>query len=139
MRPDWIPFDPAQGWLERYVRSHGGVAGSIHSCDGIALHLMAALAIPDPVLESILVVPRGKGLAGVAFAERRSIVSLSLEAEHRRGRGDAPGASAAIPVLDDYGDVRAVVGIAFANPRSLAPGDLEALSRSASLLIEATT
>lgn len=126
-------------WLQNFVLEHGGVAGTVHTREGDVLTLSAALDIPPPVAEKTRVIPKGKGMAGLAWSRDQIVSTCDLQADQT---GDVqPGAkavgaraAAAIPVHDGAGGVRAVVGIAFQDERDLSPAELEALSRAAESL-----
>jgi hypothetical protein len=126
-------------WLQQFLSAHGGVAGTVHVREGEALALAAAVNIPPPVVDKTRTIPRGKGMAGLAW-ERNDVVSTcNLKTDQT---GDVqPGARAvdaqgavAIPVRDAAGAVRAVVGIAYHGDRSFTPAELDALTRAASSL-----
>jgi hypothetical protein len=117
---------PIQAWLESFVTAHGGVAGTVHLRRGEDLELAAAHNIPPPVVAAVQQVPRGKGMAGLAQVEKKPVQTCNLKTDDS-GRVK-PGARAvdaqagvALPVLDAAGEVRAVVGIAFAGAGELAP------------------
>ncbi len=132
--------DPqATSWLERFVRDHGGVAGTVHRRRGEVLELAAAHNIPEPVRRVTAIVPRGKGMAGLALERNEPVSTCNLKTDQS---GDVrPGARAvdaqaavALPVRDARGEVRAVVGIAFAGERDLEPAELTALLEAAAQL-----
>ena len=88
------------------------------------LTLAAAVNIPPPVMEIVRQVPRGKGMAGLAFEHDEPISTCNIK-DDSTGRV-RPGAKAvnaqaavAFPVHDAQGAVRAVVGIAYAENREL--------------------
>lgn len=126
-------------WLARFVSAQGGVAGTVHRREGDVLTLAAALNIPPPVLDKTRVIPRGKGMAGLAWERNDVVATCNLKTD---GSGDVqPGAKAvnaqgavAIPVHDGSGALRAVVGVAFAEDRDFSAGELAALARSAEAL-----
>ena len=126
-------------WLQQFLSTHGGVAGTVHVRDGDALALAAAVNIPPPVLDKTRVIPKGKGMAGLAW-ERNDVVSTcNLKTDQT---GDVqPGARAvdaqaavAIPVRDAAGAVRAVVGIAFIGDRDFSAAELDGFARAAARL-----
>lgn len=131
--------DQAASWLERFVRDHGGVAGTVHVRSGEILELAAAHNIPEPVRRVTATVPRGKGMAGLALERNQPVSTCNLKTDQS---GDVrPGARAvdaqaavALPVRDARGEVRAVVGIAFAGERDLAEAELTALLEAAARL-----
>ena len=126
-------------WLQQFLSTHGGVAGTVHVRQGEVLSLAAAVNIPPPVVQKTRLIPKGKGMAGLAW-ERNDVVSTcNLKTDQT---GDVqPGARAvdaqaavAIPVRDAAGSVRAVVGIAFLGDRDFGPAELDAFARAASAL-----
>jgi L-methionine (R)-S-oxide reductase len=131
-----------QAWLETFVRSNGGAAGTVHAVsadDTDRLELVASLNIPPKVVELTRVIPRGKGMAGLALERGRPVSTCNLAADET---GDVrPGAKAvdaraavALPVRTADGQVRGVVGIAYADERTLGDDELEELTRSAATL-----
>ena len=131
---------PTQLWLEDFVRNSGGVAGTVHRREASdMLALAAAVNIPPPVQEIVRQVPRGKGMAGLAFDQDEPISTCNIK-DDSTGRV-RPGAKAvnaqaavAFPVHDAQGAVRAVVGIAYAETRELKQSELDDLAAKASSL-----
>ena len=128
-------------WLERFLAQQAATSGTIHLVRDGGLRLAAAVNIPPAVQQVVAWVPNGKGMAGLALERREPILTCNLK-EDRTGNVK-PGAKAvdaraavAIPVDDEAGNVRAVVGIAFLEERDFSSGDLEQLQRSASTLPE---
>jgi L-methionine (R)-S-oxide reductase len=130
-----------QTWLESFVRTHGGAAGTVHLVaddDSTRLELAASLNIPPKVVEVTRVIPRGKGMAGLALERQAPVSTCNLATDTT---GDVrPGAKAvdaraavALPVRG-AGGVRAVVGIAYADERTLTDADLERLGTAAASL-----
>lgn len=132
--------DPVQAFLETFIRSNQGIAGTVHRRSAADdLELIASLNIPPPVLTIVARVPRGKGMAGLAF-ERNAFISTCNIKTDTTGQV-RPGARAvdaqaavALPVHDGQGQVRAVVGIAFREEKILSDDDLAALGRAAEAL-----
>ena len=116
-----------QQWLKQFLEEHQAVAGTVHRLDKEAqvLHLEAAVNIPPKVQEATRVIPRGKGMAGLALERHEPVSTCNLAADE--GNPDVrPGARAvdaaaavALPVEDAGGEVRAVVGIAYASERPI--------------------
>jgi len=113
-----------QAFLETLLRNVDGVAGTVHEQRGEDLYLTAAQNIPPPVIAIVTHVPHGKGMAGVAQVSKQPVQTCNLQTDD----SDAikPGAKAvnaqaaiAVPVLDEDGGVRAVVGVAWADEREL--------------------
>ena len=132
-----------QDWLEQFLAAHGAVAGTVHIRNGENLTLSASVNIPPPVLEKTRVIPKGKGMAGLAWERDEVVSTCNLKTD---ATGDVrPGAkavdaraAAAIPVHDAAGALRAVVGIAFMDDRDLSPADHDAFAQSASALPAST-
>jgi L-methionine (R)-S-oxide reductase len=126
-------------WLRRFVSDHGGVAGTVHTRTDDVLTLAASLNIPPPVVQKTRVIPKGKGMAGLAWSRDQIVSTCDLKADQT---GDVqPGAkavdaqaAAAIPVHDDSGGLRAVVGIAFMGERDFTPSELAAFANAAESL-----
>lgn len=126
-------------WLQQFIVTHGGVAGTVHRRSGDVLTLAASHNIPPPVVEKTRVIPRGKGMAGLAWERDQIVSTCDLKSDQT---GDVqPGAravnaqgAAAIPVHDPVGALRAVVGIAFATDRDFTSSELAQLTRAAEAL-----
>lgn len=108
-----------QIWLESLIREVGGVAGTVHVQRDRDLYLTAAHNIPPQVLAVVAHVPHGKGMAGLAQTKKGPVQTCNLRTDS--GSGIKPGARAvnaqaaiAAPVLNPAGDVRAIVGVAWA-------------------------
>lgn len=133
----------SQDWLKNFLEGQGGVAGSVHQVakhgGGEVLELIAAINLPPPVVEKTRLIPKGKGMAGLAWERDRAVSTCNLQTD---GSGDVrPGARAvgaqaavAIPVHDAGGSLRAVVGIAFRGERDFSDDDLRAFEREAKAL-----
>ena len=113
--------DPVADWLRRFLDRHGGSSGTVHVIEGDALHLAAAVNIPQKVQDVTRVIPRGRGMAGLAWERGKPVSTCNLKDDTT---GDVrPGAKAvdamaavAFPVGTP---VRAVVGIAWHEERDL--------------------
>jgi hypothetical protein len=133
------PESAEQAWLREYLRSFQGAAGTVHVREGDELVLAAAVNIPAPLQQIVRRIPRGKGMAGLAFEQDAPISTCNVKDDATgRVRPGArlvdAGAGVALPVHDAAGRVRAVVGIAFAQERELSETELAALGRSAASL-----
>jgi len=128
-----------QAWLEAFLAQHGGVAGSVHCLRGDWLVLTAQVRLPPPVVEKTRQIPKGKGMAGLAWERERVVSTCNLKTDQS---GDVrPGAKAvdagaalAIPVRDAAGGVRAVVGIAFAGAREMSSEEQAEFEQAAQAL-----
>jgi L-methionine (R)-S-oxide reductase len=126
-------------WLQQFVSAQGGVAGTVHLRTGDVLTLSASLNIPPPVIQKTQVIPKGKGMAGLAWSRNQIVSTCDLKTDET---GDVrPGAkavnaqaAAAIPVHDASGQLRAVVGIAFMDERDFGAAELAAFARAAQSL-----
>ena len=133
------PVTTCQHWLEQFLATHGGVSGTVHLRDGDTLTLAAAVRIPEPVLAIVRRIDKGKGMAGLAFSRNQPVDTCNLQTDRS---GDVrPGARAvdaqaavALPVHDRQGEVRAVVGIAYAGEHTLSQPELARLQRAAEAL-----
>jgi len=110
--------DTDQLWLEAFIAAHDGLAGTVHRQDGDDLRLSAALNIPPPVLTAVALVPRGKGMAGLAQVRARPVQTCNLQEDvsgqiNPMAKLVGGQAAIALPLVRDDGSVRAVVGIAF--------------------------
>lgn len=126
--------------LAAILKQFAADSGTVHlmGSDG-QLYLVAAIGIPEAVLERVGVVPVGKGMAGLA-AERREPVNLcNLQTDMS---GDAqPGAKAtglqgsiALPMM--MGDrVAGVLGVANHGERIFTDDDVARLLAAASALM----
>ena len=128
-----------ENWLRQYVEAHGGVAGSVHLRQGDALVLKTAFNLPPPVVAATRTIPKGKGMAGLAWERERPVTTCNLKTDET---GDVrPGAKAvdaqgavALPVRDAQGQIRAVVGIAFARECDFTDEQLSELASAAATL-----
>jgi L-methionine (R)-S-oxide reductase len=129
-----------QSWLETFIRTHNGIAGSVHRRSGPdELALVATVNIPEPVKKVVATVPRGKGMAGLALERNAAISSCNIQSDStgqvRPGaRAVNAQAAVALPVQNPDGEVRAVVGIAFAGERTITDSELQELADAASSL-----
>jgi hypothetical protein len=128
-----------EAWLRQWLTQNGGVAGTVHLRQGDDLVLTAAVNIPPPVVEIVKLVPKGKGMAGLAFERNSPVSTCNIKTD---SSGDVrPGAKAvnanaavAIPIHDARGEVRGVVGIAYMGEREMAGSELSRLTSEAEAL-----
>lgn len=128
-----------QKWLESFIARHDGVAGTVHVQRGEDLYLTAAHNIPPQVIAIVAHVPHGKGMAGVAQVKKEPVQTCNLQTDDTGNI--KPGAKAvdaqaaiALPVLDDLGEVRAVVGIAWNKEGEIGPAQEQAMMKLAAAL-----
>lgn len=123
-------------WLTEFLRAHGGVAGTVHRV--VAADLMeldAAVNIPPPVQAATAKIPIGKGMAGIAMAEDRPVSTCNLKEDQTGAvkpgaKAVGAGAAVAFPIHDPAGKVRAVIGIAWQEPRDLPDAELRAIQQA---------
>lgn len=128
-----------EAWLHGYVQHNGGVAGTVHLRGEEQLELRAALNIPPKVADVVRLIPKGKGMAGLAWERDEPVHTCNLKAD---ASGDVrPGAKAvnanaavAIPIHDDKGQIRGVVGIAYMGERAMTDAELKLLREQAERL-----
>lgn len=136
--------EAATQWLEAFLTARGAVSGTVHRRRGgdageDALELVAAVRIPETVIAVTRTIPRGRGMAGLAWERGHAVSTCNLTTDTT---GDVrPGAkavdakaAAAIPVFDARGELRAVVGIAWNDERDLDEATLATLTESAATL-----
>jgi L-methionine (R)-S-oxide reductase len=135
------PNPGQQAWLERYLSAHGGIAGTVHIYDAASdlLVLSAWLNIPPPVVNITRTIPKGKGMAGLAW--ERSVPVQTCNLQQTTSPDVRPGAKAvnaqaavAIPVASAEGALRAVVGIAFLGEREIEAEEMNRLTSAAAEL-----
>ena len=103
------------------------------------MELAASVRLPPPVLEKTRQIPKGKGMAGLAWERNRVVSTCNLKTDTS---GDVrPGAKAvdagaalAIPVRGAQGELRAVLGIAFAGQREMSEAEQAEFERAAQAL-----
>ena len=128
-----------QDWLEAFISQHDGFAGTVHVQRGADLYLTAARNIPPQVLAIVAHVPHGKGMAGMAQVQKTPVQTCNLQTDETGNI--KPGAKAvdaqaavALPVLDEAGEVRAVVGIAWSKEGEIGPAEEQAMMNLAASL-----
>jgi putative methionine-R-sulfoxide reductase with GAF domain len=122
-------------WLQDLLREFSCQTGTIHRStpDGTHLTLVAQIGVPDVLLDKILLIPFGKGIAGAA-AERRAPVELCNLQQDLGGvaRPDARqtqvSGSLAVPIFSRDGEkVLGVLGIGMATPHDFSCDEQQAL------------
>ena len=128
-----------QQWLESLIAQLDGVAGTVHVQRGDDLYLTAAHNIPPQVVAIVAHVPHGKGMAGVAQVKKQAVQTCNLQTDETGNI--KPGAKAvdaqaaiALPVLDETGAVRAVVGIAWTREGEIGTDETESMMNLAATL-----
>jgi hypothetical protein len=113
----------------------------VHLRQGELLKLESSVNIPPPVVKVTDIIPKGKGMAGLAWERDEVVATCNLKSDDS---GDVrPGAKAvdaqaalAIPVRGADG-LRAVVGIAFMGERNFSDQELQAFETAAASLPDA--
>jgi hypothetical protein len=128
-------------WLRDHLARHKAVAGTVHVVEGDHLALAAAVNIPPKVQELTATIPLGKGMAGLAWQHDKPIQTCNLK-EDTSG-AVKPGAKAvdaraavALPVHDQSGTIRAIVGLAWMDERELSQDEIATIARDAATLPE---
>lgn len=137
----YVPGVATEAWLKNFLSDHGGIAGTVHLLQGDLLKLASSVNIPPPVVKVTDTIPKGKGMAGLAWERDEVVATCNLKSDNS---GDVrPGAKAveaqaalAIPVKTASGALRAVVGIAFMGERDFSEQELEAFQTAAASLPE---
>lgn len=126
-------------WLHAFLDRHGAASGTVHLRDMSAdLELVAACNIPPHIVALIQSIPKGKGMAGLAWERNQPISTCNIKTDTS---GDirpvaktiAAQAAVALPVHHD-GEVVGIVGIAFSDERALSNDDLLSLNAEAELV-----
>jgi hypothetical protein len=136
-RSDLFGAEDPQRWLESWLRRNGGVAGTVHRVvEPDVLEVVAHQQIPAAVLEATRRIPKGKGMAGLAWARETPVQTCDLQSDSsgdvRPGaRAVDAGAAVALPVSAG-GRVIGVVGIAFARSGDLSVDEIRSLAADAS-------
>ncbi len=113
-------------WLEEALSQVGAVAGTVHLRSGEQLELAAAVGIPPPVVGLVMVIPKGKGMAGLAWVRGQPVSTCNLRSDPTAdiqpgARAVSAKAASAIPVFAPDGSLRAVTGFAFDTERVFGP------------------
>ena len=128
-----------EDWLTGFLNTVGGVAGTVHVREQDNLRLVACQNIPEPVQRIIGLVPRGKGMAGLALERGVPVQTCNLKEDTsgdvRPGaKAVDAGAAVAVPVRSSDGTIAAVVGAAFAENREIGSEELMRIAQAASSL-----
>ncbi len=110
--------------LRAVCQALGGASGTFHRVSGSHLVLVDAIGIPASIEEKIGRIPKGKGMAGEAWASERPMQTCNLASDPspviRPGARTVSAAAAmAVPLLGDDGAVWGVLGIGFPENQNL--------------------
>lgn len=125
---------PLQDVLHEVLVRFDCTAGTIHRLTQKHLELVAYEGIPDTVLSTIMAIPIGKGMAGLAAERRKPVQVCNLQTD---ASGVArPGAretnlegAITIPLITPEGDLRGTLGIAKATPHEFSDSETAELMR----------
>jgi L-methionine (R)-S-oxide reductase len=125
-------------WLQQLLTRHAAIAGTLHLRCGDVLELVAAVNIPAVVQQITAQIPKGKGMAGLAWQDDRAVQTCNLK-EDTSG-AVKPGAKAvdaaaavALPIHGPEG-VRGVLGMAWMHARELTPDEVATIAADAERL-----
>ena len=135
----YVPRVATESWLRTFLTDHGGIAGTVHVLQGDLLKLSAAVNIPPPVVKITETIPKGKGMAGLAWERDEVVATCNLKSDTsgdvRLGAKAVDAQAAlAIPVHESSGSLRAVVGIAFLGEREFSEQELQRFAQAAASL-----
>lgn len=132
--------DRMTNWLRAFLTRNAAIAGTVHVVRDDQLAIAAAINIPPKVQEITAVIPKGKGMAGIAWERAAPIQTCNLKDDH--SGNVRPGAKAvdaqaavAIPVRASDGAIWGVVGIAWSDQRELSDAELTSLAKDAATVI----
>ncbi|MEE2755533.1 MAG: GAF domain-containing protein [Myxococcota bacterium] len=96
----------------------GASSGTIHQPRDGHLILTASIGLPDSIKPAIAKIPKGKGMAGMAWETGRSVTTCSLRTDPNTtiqtgARAVEADAAIAVPVIDRLDEIIGVVGFAF--------------------------
>ncbi|HXS19359.1 MAG TPA: GAF domain-containing protein [Polyangiaceae bacterium] len=116
-------------WLIGFLTRFGATSGTIHlRTSDSDLQLAASHNIPPQVLQVVREIPLGKGMAGLAWQRNEPVSTCNLQTDSSgdvRPGAKAVQAQAAVALPIHHADeVMGVVGIAFAEQRSLSEQEL---------------
>ena len=127
-------------WLRALLGRHGAIAGTVHVVRDDLLRIAGAINIPPKVVEITATIPIGKGMAGLAWEQGKPIATCNLKDDEtgavRPGAKAVDGkAAVAVPVRDAAGNVRAVVGLAWADERELTDAQVAVIGADAERMV----
>jgi L-methionine (R)-S-oxide reductase len=130
------PYIDFPGRLQQILDEFGCQTGTLHRTDpdGRNLILVCQIGVPDALLDKIVEIPFGKGIAGAA-AQRREPVELCNLQQDLGGvakpdaRKTGVSGSLAVPVFsEDDGSVIGTLGIGKFAPHEFTEGEKKRLS-----------
>ncbi len=139
MKPSAESTTPSS-WIKSFIEEHGGSAGTVHKREGEVLKLWTSVNIPPKVQELTATIPKGKGMAGLAWERGKPVQTCNLQTDTTgdvRPGAKSVGAKAAvaIPVYRDQ-EFWGVVGIAFSHERELEDSVLQSLTEAAHAVVD---
>ena len=130
--------------LDAILEATGTTSGTVHvlSAGDGTLRLMASRDIPAVVLDKVAVIPVGKGMAGVAVAERRPVTTCNLQTDDAGGvirqgaRESGARGAVAVPLLRGTTAVGAL-GVATREPRDFTREEIDSILALGRVVAEA--
>jgi len=128
-----------QNWLADVLRRFGCQTGTLHRTDdtGEWLRMVAQIGVPESLLEKIVLIPFGKGIAGAAAATRKPVEICNLQQDLGgvalpAARQTGVSGSLAVPVLSLDGErVLGTLGIGKTEPYSFSAEEQSLLAEVA--------
>ena len=122
--------------LSQFLCTHGGTAGTLHEQKENVLELVAAVNIPQHIQDLTCRIPKGKGMAGLAWERGIPVQTCNLQTDstgnvQAGARAVKATAGVALPLTDQDGRIKAVLGIAFEEEREFSPDELTILMQDA--------
>ena len=112
-------LDPdRQRELQRATEALCARSSSWHRREGTELRLVAAVGLPAPLVAAVERLPKGKGMAGQAWARGIPVSTCDLQRDPTTPAAEVAKrlplrAAVAIPIFDEDGALAAVIGFAF--------------------------
>jgi L-methionine (R)-S-oxide reductase len=121
--------------LREVLGDFGCQTGTLHRADGETLYLVSQVGIPESLMEKIEVIPFGKGIAGVAAAQRGPVELCNLQEDlggvaKEAARKTGVAGSLAVPILANDGmEVLGTIGIGKHEPYDFSEEEKKKLAR----------
>ena len=123
-------------FLESILEKFSCQTGTIHRTDGSGkfLDLVAQIGVPKSVLDKIVHIPFGKGIAGAAAETKEPVELCNLQQDlggvaKADARKTGVAGSLAVPILSTDGDkVLGTLGIGKFQPYDFTPAEIEQLA-----------
>ena len=124
-----------QTLLQTALAARGCQIGTLHVLEDGALKLKAHIGLPPQVVDVVMTVPVGKGMAGLAAERQKPVQTCNLQTDTtgdiRPGAKAVPvQASVAVPMILD-GTLRGVLGFARTDYHEWSDDELAGLAQTA--------